>query len=1090
MRERRPYLFSDTVVVSEHALSKEVLSYHLDTLTSRGEETVFEEFAKRLIEKFIAPNIRPQTGPAGGGDGKTDAETYPVREEIAERWFISEPESGSDRWAFAFSAKKDWRAKVRSDVKSIASTERDYAKVYFVSNQYIPSKKSAEIQDAVQKEFCLNLTIIDKTWILDRVFNNSALDIAVEVLGLSGGEGEKSQKPGPRDLERSQELESLEAKISDGKKYEGNRVALAEDCLRAAILSRGLERSREETEGRFLRAIRVSKSHGLPKNELSAKYNYAWTCFFWFDDCIALNSLYDDVEGLAIESDIADELEDISNLYTSLCSGVAYGMLPPAEARLAERRVRLIDALQRVEAEETRPNNSLHARALLLDLQLLEIAKSGDAEALDQLWKQFKEVIERSQGLGTFPFEKIADRLTEVGAYVPESDAFDDLYETLTDCLASRKSEGEAATRNSQRAFQKLSKGLPYEAIRWFGRAVSLLAKDEYQDEFRVALLGSSEAYKGAGLYWAARNYALAAASHEFGVYRRSGSILDVNPAVLTRWFSAELHTGIVPLIISAYELGAVVRNVWSRTDEQREYAEQTQFDQGALLGGLLLKTKEYDLLRLTRLPDGLGRLGLDQARAALLHRMGNEDILRGEGIVPSEVSAEDYSLFFSEWLTSAEDWGIAENPEYLLDDRCSIRSRVLGCEVEIECLTSSYSLSVGAAIIGALESLLATSLNQDFFPKRDRFKIVLSEAGEVGHVPLSEFSYKDGIEVCFVKHGVKLEYSKRAELEGFGEWLQRIVLEIISRIAIPADIEDWGNTVLGEENAFNRSIIFSNVPIMIENIFGNQNFCVEAWIGEGDADYEVRSQGAVTAEAVASSVDSVSDEEPKFGDGDPPAEMLDLERLKHTQIEALSPIDTDQMDKAKWRATFFMQIPHPDGPPPVLGLAFENEEPGKEVFRGLRQRFGAEDIENELRICIVRGVKKSNPFAYAITIGPNVIKIKKSDKKTFVFVSRINVMEPQNSNNLNNFLAEFERHKKFLFVPAYLEGLNVAPKPFMDLGIMKQHLDIREAWQIGENDPDAMALQLDEMPVIPEGVDPDPVVRVWERRRRKRGTK
>ena len=100
-----------------------------------------------------------------------------------------------------------------------------------------------------------------------------------------------------------------------------------------------------------------------------------------------------------------------------------------------------------------------------------------------------------------FPFESIADGLTELGKYIPESPEFDELYEQVTDSLANRRSEGEAGRKNSQRAFQKLGKGLHFDAIRWFGRAVGLLVKQEYRDELSEVLFGSSLAFEQAGLY-------------------------------------------------------------------------------------------------------------------------------------------------------------------------------------------------------------------------------------------------------------------------------------------------------------------------------------------------------------------------------------------------------------------------------------------------------------------------------------------------------------------------------------------------------------------------------------------------------------
>jgi len=42
-------------------------------------------------------------------------------------------------------------------------------------------------------------------------------------------------------------------------------------------------------------------------------------------------------------------------------------------------------------------------------------------------------------------------------------------------------------------------------------------------------------------------------------------------------------------------------------------------------------------------------------------------------------------------------------------------------------------------------------------------------------------------------------------------------------------------------------------------------------------------------------------------------------------------------------------------------------------------------------------------------------------------------------------------------------------PKPRLDHYITKSHLHIREAWEIGKNDPDAVAIMKDAKPIIPK---------------------
>jgi hypothetical protein len=198
MRSRRPYLFSDSEIVSAPRLTRELLDHHLNTLTNRKEENGFEHLCRRLAEKEICPNLRPQTGPIGGGDSKVDSETYPVSTEIAQSWYEGDQAAAQEMWAFAFSAKKDWRSKVRSDVKSIKSTGRPYRRIYFITNQYVRDKVGPEVEEELTNLACFPVHIFDRTWILDRVFNHDRVALAVETLGLDSMYIQTGRKPGTR----------------------------------------------------------------------------------------------------------------------------------------------------------------------------------------------------------------------------------------------------------------------------------------------------------------------------------------------------------------------------------------------------------------------------------------------------------------------------------------------------------------------------------------------------------------------------------------------------------------------------------------------------------------------------------------------------------------------------------------------------------------------------------------------------------------------------------------------------------------------------------------------------------------------------
>ena len=159
MRSRRPYLYSDSSSTNAYSLSKSEFSHFLDSLTQRNEHKDFEIFCRHLCERILCPNLRTQTGPEGGGDGKVDTETYAVSSEISDRWFSGEANAGQERWAFAVSAKKAWSSKVNSDVKGIVETGRKYDRIYFLTNQAVKAKACHDKEMKLTKEFGVPVTI-------------------------------------------------------------------------------------------------------------------------------------------------------------------------------------------------------------------------------------------------------------------------------------------------------------------------------------------------------------------------------------------------------------------------------------------------------------------------------------------------------------------------------------------------------------------------------------------------------------------------------------------------------------------------------------------------------------------------------------------------------------------------------------------------------------------------------------------------------------------------------------------------------------------------------------------------------------------
>jgi hypothetical protein len=607
---------------------------------------------------------------------------------------------------------------------------------------------------------------------------------------------------------------------------------------------------------------------------------------------------------------------------------------------------------------------------------------------------------------------------------------------------------------------------LPYEAIRWFGRAVSLLVKAEYEDDLIQALIGCSIAYRRAGLYWASRNYALAATTQEFTNYTRSGQLDSVSPAVLSQLFESELVLARIPHALNAYELGAMVRNGRSRTERQRTFANETRIAQGHRLAALALSTSFDDLKRVGKLPDALERLGLEQVRMVLFFLMGREDILRADGSIPADETTQGTEELFGQWAALAKKAGLV-TPDYLIDNTAILKSRILGCEVVATCENKLTSLAVGEALLGALEALLATSLALRTFPHLERLSIRIASKPGAPVLPSLAIVEENGTTVAVVTHAPEIHHTNRAEAATFCRWLQEATMTLFVAFAVPADLDKWAETVLGNENGFSRAITFSQVPTMVSVMFGNmKRLSVDHWIEKTDIEYEVRRATPWVSKTPALNTDESSNAlEP--GSGQPPEGLFDPERLRHSDYKVMTPIDVRKWDAAKWRAVFFMTQPGADVPP-VMGLTFMEREPGVGIFQGWRERFGEHDPDNALRISILTGVKLSNPHAYAVIVGPNFRSIPGTRGTMIGFVSRIQIMTPKDSRNLDAFLAEYRRHGKYLLTAAHLPDLKGTPEPIFEPALGKYHLEVRPAWQVSDNDPDSMALDLQDPPVIP----------------------
>ena len=1079
MRARHPDLFSDTQVDNVSQLSKSVFEYHLDTLTSRKQEYEFEHFCRKLAEKEICPNLRVQTGPTGGGDSKVDTETYPVAEEIAERWWIGSPSAGSERWAFAFSAKKKWKPKVRADVDNILSTGRDYKHIYFFTNQFASDKQRAEQEDVLSKHAKIPVHIIDRAWIVEKVYKAGHLELAIATLGIEGARSERKSRPGPHDTERLAELEELDRQVADPSCYQYARYQLVEDCLRSALLARGLERSRNEVEARFAQAERLAQDINYRPQRLRIAYNRAWTAYFWYEDYSAFGQFYEEVEQHAKGSDQASEIKLLLHLWQILTAAVAEGWIVEQDAKVESRRQRLAAMLEASAADQLRPNNALQARTSLV---LMRITQAVQPDQLESCWLDLGQIVNESMTLDMYPVEQLFASIDRISEY-HDSATFDALYEKLVHVIRRRDSDGVAGEAYSKRALQKLRRGKPYEAIQWFGQAEALLAKDEYRTKLMVALIGSSYAYERVGLFWAARNKVLAVVERALEAFDKEGTLAYQTLLVLNRLVWSELRLGRIPHILSSMTLASVVASHLNLSEDQQKAYAKEQWNQEAVLGIHLLSLPFETLSVVERLPDTLERLGLIDARMALLFVLGHEQRLRNEGSVSPSEDSNAIQTFFELWQDQPAAQDIAPQPALADGTTCFLKSIILGSELVVETPNNAISVSIAESLLGALEAFLATSDEQDVIPHCEQVTIVIKASHQLTGRPQLRFPDDAGGGRAEIVHPVAMVFTTADEQQNYEEWLRDSLIEIACRILSIHDPQAWLEKIAGQERGFSRALTFGNALTLNRNVFGRTRTLrvrLTDWMDTNANHYTVLRDKPWRSVKPAAPARPIKP--PEFGSGPPPAELMDKERLKHTDRRILSPIDIPLWDQAKWRGTLFAHLL--DGPP-ILAIAFEDGEAGQAIFRAWKERWGDADMDEVLRLAIITGLSKKKPADYVVVVGPSLPQVAENEKKIIIATPKINRMTPNTSENLDNFLAAYKEAGAFLLAPAQLPKDITNPQmPFVQLAIVKRQLDLRQAWQIGENDLDILALAEDDEPVIPVGVTDPPVKKALIRRR------
>ena len=194
------------------------------------------------------------------------------------------------------------------------------------------------------------------------------------------------------------------------------------------------------------------------------------------------------------------------------------------------------------------------------------------------------------------------------------------------------------------------------------------------------------------------------------------------------------------------------------------------------------------------------------------------------------------------------------------------------------------------------------------------------------------------------------------------------------------------------------------------------------------------------------------------------------FENISHRDFSVAGLIEPELWNKALWKATCFLEVP---GQFIVLGIVFDDINYGYKTFEDLRRKVGLFDEKNKIRVSIIKGINSAEPLHYRVVIGENLPK--EENARLTIFISRLNEMHPVSSENLDNFATNVSKYKGFYLAP--IDAKNIMnDRNFMNYAIYMTEINIRNAWEIGKNDVDCIAIKSDDQPIIPVAEKNPPV--------------
>lgn len=1030
-RELRPEKFSDSKIEYEIPLTKELFEKQLQILSTKKMQSNFENFIVRCAERLITPNIKPQTGPDGGGDGKVDAETYEVTTDISDKWYVANGgASEKEKWAFAISCKKQWKPKITTDIEKIANTNRGYTRVLFFSNQFIKSSTRVDIEKDLSNKFNIEVSIFDALWCTNAVFYHGCKDIALDCLNFSDEYKKKREIIGEIDKYRLDRLDEIENSILL-RQINGVDTGYIDELQEACILSRGLERPHVETEGRFNRALRECERYGSSQQKFNIVYDHARTSLFWFED---IDTMYNDflkLKEFVNESCSVIRIEKITNILTNLINAESVGLIDSEKVELEIKYIK--ELCNTLEKRGDKPSSLLFLHLYIAQQRLISHLLSKepineDIDAIRPLLLEAPSHIEIS-------FETQYKIIIFLNSVIDDNPKYEDLVDELTSIVRKTNSEQAAARIEMDRAMALMEKKRFKQAIRHFSFCIRPFEKEECMEELIKTSGMMGIALYEIGLPFSAMAYLVKSASMLLKTFYASGNIPHLLMTILQKLCEIELMLGRFVMYLNWYELMMIVSHN-GKFSEEKDFKETNMLHDGAWACRFAASDLENPVMSF--LPDILERMEMFQSSEYLKFYLGYAD----------ELDEEVRNIFTQDgWQDKMLNQPVFE--QFLCDlnistnGQAKLQTTVNNCTLYVTYKNSCQNQIVAEIFLGAIESMLAT---MEIFE-------VLTISPEV-YIEITETNDKSELKQLVKSNEYLLCINKNYNDKDLWECISMFIAFFFSRNSMSKeDLTKILHNKQDGEKLMDRVSNLLQVKQSISNVLGNTfKNKIEDWKKEKDKSYTLRRTSF--------------EYNPK---------NYSNKRQQNLSFHSINT-EMDIWENAGWSGCGFVF-----NKPPIFGLAFENLERGKQIIAEWRAK--SEKGEPSVIIYIIRGVNKDNPTSYRVCVAPDVKKEGIIEGRYFASMCRKHTMTPQTNWNLDTFERLYKQFGGCWFTAFQIDNNKqlLMPENFKDV-FKFTTIEFRNAWEIGLDDMATLALNPDDVPFIPEGKkDIAPVLEVMD---------